>query len=124
MANTISVVANSRTPLSVIIDVNNDGTAGAPAGLSQAQLLAALLDGPLKTYLSRLAAWGDNSNAIGPIRVTEIVGGTTTPVAPTTGAALLSWTTAPNALAAALPPNGIAPTRVLWEIRLCATREY
>ena len=123
MANTLAVVANSRTPLSVIIDVNNDGTAGAVATLTSAQLLGALKEGPLKALLSSALSWAHLVSPVGPVRLTQIIGGTTTAIQPPNGAALVAWNNSPRALVASLAPNGATPTRALWEIRVSASRE-
>jgi hypothetical protein len=120
MANTVTFIATSRTPLSVVLSIANDGQGGAPVSFARASVLSNLLPGPLQTYLAKLADWTTLDIPAGPIRMTTILNGALAP------SPLLSvvWLTAPNSLAVAIDPNlGAQPSGALLEIRLSHSKE-
>jgi hypothetical protein len=120
MANTATFIANSRTPLSVVLSIANDGQGGAAVVFTQAGLLPNLLPGPLQAYLTKLADWSTLNIPAGPIRVTIILNGALAP-SPTLN---VVWSTSPNVLTVSIDPNsGAAPSSTLLEIRLSHSKE-
>jgi hypothetical protein len=77
-----TVIANSRTPLSVAIQVANVGGVDAPVfSYTRTNLLAALLPGPLKAKLARTVDWSVLNIITGTetqddfIRISKLEGG-------------------------------------------------
>jgi hypothetical protein len=81
MSTQATVIPNSRTPASVVINVVNDGVIDVlPAQLSRYALLLQLREGPLKELLARTADWTvfnfmSNSAARDTVRFMRIEGG-------------------------------------------------
>jgi hypothetical protein len=124
MANSASVVANSRTPLSVVLDINNNGTAGATFPYTRTNLLTALMPGPLKAFLTGISDWtvlNFGGALTKHIRFSSVFGGSTSSIPTTPGSMSLVW--AANELDLGLDPNVAAATRALVELRLLDSSE-
>jgi hypothetical protein len=86
-----TVIANSRTPLSVAIQVANVGGVDAPVfSYTRTNLLAALLPGPLKAKLARTVDWSVLNIITGTetqddfIRISKLEGGMQVSLVPPT----------------------------------------
>ena len=86
---TATVIANSRTPASVVWLVGNPGIADAPTlAVPRATVLGLLLAGPLKALLAKVPNWTVFNVVTGGIhtddviRWTAIEGGYATPLVP------------------------------------------
>lgn len=98
---TATVVANSRTPESVAILVQNPGAADDPTlTVSQATLLAQLREGPLKAALARTPDWSVFNMQTGPIilddriRLTALAGGLNASMRPPTDTCIVRFVAA------------------------------
>lgn len=125
MANTATILATSRTPLSVVIQITNDGTSAASASLTRTNLLAALLAGPLKALLYKTADWstfvatGTNTHKI---RISSILGGTTSDIDIGTNPAVVTWQV--DSLDLSFNPPAPATARSFYiELRALASHE-
>jgi hypothetical protein len=128
---TASVVANSRTPESVAILVENPGTLDDPLlTVSQATLLAQLLEGPLKARLARTADWSVFNAPTGPIglddviRLTALAGGLNQEMLPPNNVVTLQFLAAGMAFSIFYDAgDGAAACDLLIEMRLVHSNE-
>ena len=69
-----SVIPTSRTPLSVVLRVDNDGNPDDPIlSIPRATLLAQLLEGPLKSRLAHAADWTVFNAPTGPVQLDDTI---------------------------------------------------
>jgi hypothetical protein len=137
MATTISVKALSRTPYSVVLDIQNgNGQEAAPPlpNLPRATLVAAanqvnaLADGPLKELIRRtpdlrvLNQLGGNTRMDDFVRFTS-VHGSVNAMTPATNTCILDFTQDALEASIAAEAEGAAPARMLVEMRLVHANE-
>jgi hypothetical protein len=90
MATTITFYPTSRTPESIAFRLSNDGVVdGAPLVLLKANLLAALMEGPLKEIINRTANltalhFAGNGAKADFVRINHLAGGFLVQTAPPT----------------------------------------
>jgi hypothetical protein len=137
MATTLSVIANSRTPYSVVLDISNpNGLEGAPPlpNLPRATLVAAsnlanaLADGPLKELIRRTADLRVLNQTGGDTRMDDFirftsVHGNTNAMTPATNTCVLNFIL--DALEASIinENEGAAAARMMVEMRLVHSNE-
>jgi hypothetical protein len=97
MGSSIAIDVNSRTPESVVLLINNDGTPDvAPPVVTRSAILPQLMAGPLQELLARTVDWtGFNLAAdlsqTDSIRINALLGGIGTPLTPPNSAFVLQF---------------------------------
>jgi len=128
MGSTLQVIATSRTPESVVLRIDNNGTPDDPIPtISETAFLAELLPGPLHEFLARTADWStlnifSSSVANKAIRFTMISGGFSEPIIPPNLVCALQFVkpVTGNALQFSInhsPSDGPVPSVILVELR-------
>lgn len=124
MSTTAAIIANSRTPASVVLRLTNSGAIDeVTPSLDRSTLEGQLLEGPLKTLLHRTADWSQLNFAGNEVkgdfvRLTMIDGGLSTELVPPNDTMVLYFTA--NALNFSFTFNGgegPAPGEMLIELR-------
>jgi len=121
---TATVIANSRTPASVVWLVGNPGIADAPTlVVPRATVLGLLLAGPLKALLYKAPNWTVFNTATGPlgsddvIRWTAIEGGYSTPLIPPTATLVLVFQADGIEFSITRDDEGLTACNLLVEMR-------
>jgi hypothetical protein len=118
---TATVIANSRTPESVVWDVANSGGEDSPTlSVSRTNVLAALLPGPLRERLFRTADWTIfNLGSTGArfIRWTAIVGGLDATLQPPLTTAIVIFHADSIEFSLGYDNEGFVACRLLVEMR-------
>jgi hypothetical protein len=123
MPSTATIIANSRTPASAVLQVTNDGVVDqAPVLYTRTNLLAALRAGPLKALLAKTPDWtvfNFMSDTAGGdfLRLTRVEGGLAGFVLPPTTNTILWFVHDAIAFAIFQSGEGQIASTLLVEIR-------